>query len=80
MSVVDLAGGVVNFVLGMSHIVPMLKEKFAGADIVGGRRAYRRHWSLGSGVCRLYGLCAEEPARVDYQEEELSGLNWEDDG
>jgi len=37
-------------------------------------RTYCDYWGFDSGVCGLHGLCAEEPAGVDFEEEELSGL------
>ena len=34
-------------------------------------RAYCDYWGLDRGLCGVYGVCAEESAGVDYEEEEL---------
>ena len=72
MSVIDLAGGVLNFVLGTSlGFQPFLLMSYELELSCLLCRAYRGHWGADRGVCGVHGVCAEEPAGIDFEEEEL---------
>ena len=75
MSVIDLAGGVLNFVLGKRSFslltIPTGCRKYELELSCVLCRAYRGHWGADRGLCGIYGVCAEEPAGIDFEEEEL---------